>query len=638
MVRAALAGALLFAGSTVLAAVPLEMPLQGVVRDNAGNPATGDFSVSFGLYEAESGGDALWTETGDISALGGTFSTRLGATDALDPAVFAAGTTLWLGMSIEGEPELPRRALGTSAWAFHAETAAALACSGCVDPGHLSADTMDAVLQAVDDAGYPTIDAVLQAVEDAGYTKTTDLAITEDDLPANGLNEVSNGMLTTQFVHAATSPNTPFGIPDHYPDGILDSFDFPDVGTAESVTVSLHLENSKVPTLIVNLTAPDGSVYVLHDSGGVEGGDIDTTYPSPTQPVSGDLAGDWVGKNLQGPWELQVIDSDFLNNALDGQVVSWGIEVQTISNQKVAVLGDLEIQGNITGGGMSVDGDLDLLNHHLLGARFQLSDGAPVPCDEAHQGFFYLDTTSKALRVCIEGEFRSISTAICGDGVLEGDEICDDGNLATGDGCGATCAPETGYGCSGTPTSLCVTDCGDGIRAGAEACDDGNDNAGDGCSSGCEVENGWTCNQGQTSVCDTVCGDNIVAGDEECDDGNTQGGDCCSPVCSTDGGNTCCGLDDGNDKLIYIAELNACLSALGAAFSNVQWIEVAYDNTDYLDNVCQAFGYVVYTGPHGGDQCNSSANMYPSHCNQGWLGGACGNGCGNTNYDGFFCQ
>ena len=39
--------------SSAFSAVPLEMPLQGVVRDNAGNPANGEFEVTFALYPSE---------------------------------------------------------------------------------------------------------------------------------------------------------------------------------------------------------------------------------------------------------------------------------------------------------------------------------------------------------------------------------------------------------------------------------------------------------------------------------------------------------------------------------------------------------------------------------------------------------
>src|SRR5262245_6701980 len=55
----------------------------------------------------------------------------------------------------------------------------------------------------------------------------------------------------------------------------------------------------------------------------------------------------------------------------------------------------------------------------------------------------------------------------CGNGVLEADEVCDDGNQTSGDGCRADCRK--------------VEMCGDAIVDEAEACDDGNANAADGC-------------------------------------------------------------------------------------------------------------------------------------------------------------
>ena len=88
-----------------------------------------------------------------------------------------------------------------------------------------------------------------------------------------------------------------------------------------------------------------------------------------------------------------------------------------------------------------------------------------------------------------------------------------------------------------------------------------------------------------------------------------------------------------------VNELNDCLQALGSGHSNVQYIEVAYGYSYYLDNVCQAFGYNSYSGTYGGDTCSSGSPVqYPSHCNYGWLGSACTNGCGNANYAGFYCQ
>ena len=95
---------------------------------------------------------------------------------------------------------------------------------------------------------------------------------------------------------------------------------------------------------------------------------------------------------------------------------------------------------------------------------------------------------------------------LCGNGVLNVGEQCDDGNQTPGDGCSATCSSEPR--------------CGDGVVNGAEQCDDGNTTSGDGCSATCTTE--------------TRCGDGIVNGGEQCDDGNTTSGDGCSATCTTE--------------------------------------------------------------------------------------------------------
>jgi cysteine-rich repeat protein len=91
---------------------------------------------------------------------------------------------------------------------------------------------------------------------------------------------------------------------------------------------------------------------------------------------------------------------------------------------------------------------------------------------------------------------------LCGDGVLEAGEACDDGNGNPGDGCSSTCNLEVGWNCT-TPAagrSTCTPNCGDGMVVGGEVCDDGNTTAGDGCSPSCLVETGWECH-GAPSVC-----------------------------------------------------------------------------------------------------------------------------------------
>jgi cysteine-rich repeat protein len=74
----------------------------------------------------------------------------------------------------------------------------------------------------------------------------------------------------------------------------------------------------------------------------------------------------------------------------------------------------------------------------------------------------------------------------CGDHVVSGAEICDDGNANSGDGCFA-CTMEEGFVCAGSPSD-CSPVCGDGIVAAYESCDDGNTISRDGCSAECGPE------------------------------------------------------------------------------------------------------------------------------------------------------
>jgi cysteine-rich repeat protein len=72
-------------------------------------------------------------------------------------------------------------------------------------------------------------------------------------------------------------------------------------------------------------------------------------------------------------------------------------------------------------------------------------------------------------------------------------ESCDDGNKASGDGCGPNCMIEQGFICSGEPSKCAkkVTACGNGIvePENNEQCDNGNRL---GCF-GCRVQAGWDC-------------------------------------------------------------------------------------------------------------------------------------------------
>lgn len=157
---------------------------------------------------------------------------------------------------------------------------------------------------------------------------------------------------------------------------------------------------------------------------------------------------------------------------------------------------------------------------------------------------------------------------ICGNGIIEAGEECDDENLMDGDGCSPECKVEPGWSCSGEP-SVCVNLCGNGALDPGEQCDGdllgGNDcttiagNYSGGtlkCSPAClfdttecilpgcgngVLDPGEECDHGEqnstTGECLpncklATCGDGYVwEGVEECDDGNTSNNDSCLNNC-----------------------------------------------------------------------------------------------------------
>jgi cysteine-rich repeat protein len=126
--------------------------------------------------------------------------------------------------------------------------------------------------------------------------------------------------------------------------------------------------------------------------------------------------------------------------------------------------------------------------------------------------------------------------SLCGNGSLDGEEACDDGNIQPGDGCNSTCDSDETCGngevdedegelCddgNNAPLDGCSSDCmsregcGNGTLDEHEQCDDGDDTSGDGCSKNCTIEE---------------CGNDKVDAGEDCDGTDTLEGKICSPLC-----------------------------------------------------------------------------------------------------------
>ena len=136
----------------------------------------------------------------------------------------------------------------------------------------------------------------------------------------------------------------------------------------------------------------------------------------------------------------------------------------------------------------------------------------------------------------------------CGDGVVDPGEACDDGNNVDNDGCSQACTLEDDPSTTSTSTSTSTSTtnsplCGDGVVDAGEECDDGNLVDDDGCSMACTLEDEDTTSTTSTSTSTStsggpLCGDGVVGPGEECDDGNTVDDDQCTNTCTLGGGTT----------------------------------------------------------------------------------------------------
>lgn len=136
--------------------------------------------------------------------------------------------------------------------------------------------------------------------------------------------------------------------------------------------------------------------------------------------------------------------------------------------------------------------------------------------------------------------------AICGNGLIDEAEECDD-SLAIADG---SCTPECRW-----------ATCGDGYVGPEEECDDGNDVETDACTSVCRLP---------------VCGDGFIQASELCDDGNTVGTDACTSQCRPPSCDD--GLRNGDEADIDCGGGCATKCAIGRA---------CLDDADCVGGVCR---------------------------------------------------
>lgn len=261
---------------------------------------------------------------------------------------------------------------------------------------------------------------------------------------------------------------------------------------------------------------------------------------------------------------------------------------------------------------------------------------------------------------CVQGKCMSV----CGDGVVQTGEACDDGNNdacgtcnaactatnATVTGCvlGIPCASNADCLSGGCAGGVCVPVCGNGILEPGEVCDDRNTDGCGTCNAGCSAVNttvtgcvggfgcavdgdcaSAVCTSGE---CTSVCGNGLVEPDETCDDGNTEDCGACSADCGAFNATvTGCtgglGCTDDDDCASAVCESGACTSVCGNGIAEPD--EACDDYNLDACGTCNADCTEVnapVTGCIGGLGCTGDGDCASGVCTEGACTSVCGNG------------
>ncbi len=444
--------AIFAAPNLAAAAAPTTSQVEGLLTSAGGGAAAdGTYDITFAVYEASTGGSAVWSEGPvKVAVKGGQFSYALGSTKAIDTGKLAALKAQWLGVKVGADPELARAKLHATLFAMHANAASTLTCTGCITAGQVANGALSAAKMGFAYAGSATkggpasdlactgcvtvaelkfdkdVDLAGNSLKAKNGTFTGDLvaatvtatsfsgdgskltgiktpsgecktagevvkginadgslkcvkAMDPAALPADGLNEISNNLLTNQFVHTESAAVKKVAIPDNQGIDAVSAISFPNTGTAQTLDIIVQVENTDLSNVSMVLLPPDDKKtgYVLCDPcGQKDAKKFNTTYnaknPPKTQGGGGKKIGAWVGANPQGLWTLKVKDTSFCvpqapgnaaycdtTNKTDGWIADWSVKMQYISNQKVAVNGDMTVGGGLSFAGKgTIDGDV----------------------------------------------------------------------------------------------------------------------------------------------------------------------------------------------------------------------------------------------------------------------------------------
>jgi hypothetical protein len=118
----------------LFAEVPHLIRFQGKVTDKEGAPLNGAYNITFRIYNSESSGTLIWSETQSaVLVNNGIFTVLLGNVSALD---LPFDESYWLSMEVNDDGEMqPRQRITSVGYAIHAEVADSIANVAIIPQG-----------------------------------------------------------------------------------------------------------------------------------------------------------------------------------------------------------------------------------------------------------------------------------------------------------------------------------------------------------------------------------------------------------------------------------------------------------------------------------------------------------------------
>jgi hypothetical protein len=105
--------------------------IQGILKNTSGKTVDdGEYTVTFKLYPARTGSASIWQEQAAVVVVGGIYSHNLGSVATLDAMAFS--TTVFLGVTLNGNELTPLTELTYAPYVFTVNTAQTVYCSGAL--------------------------------------------------------------------------------------------------------------------------------------------------------------------------------------------------------------------------------------------------------------------------------------------------------------------------------------------------------------------------------------------------------------------------------------------------------------------------------------------------------------------------